>query len=296
MNKSSRRLSRALGQYSAVAAAFLSAPAAAQVIYHDIDPDIVLNIGQSAALDLNNDGITDFRFKVTTYGTGWYFAGLAPQPPLLTNPNAFAGYTLDLGATPSIYAFPIQLDYGVVIDQNLPWIQLADMAWVSSSTTYYFYAGMVSNYYSNILGQWSNAVDKYLALRFSVNGINMHYAWVRCDVNATGTQLVVKDFAYNASPDLPIVSGLAVSGQQPQDYDSFRFWMNRDHLHVVFPQGHGQAARLNLLDVTGRIICSFQLNEQHSILNVSHLPAGIYALQLLSTEHSPLATGHCLKP
>ncbi|MCS6992135.1 MAG: T9SS type A sorting domain-containing protein [Chitinophagales bacterium] len=290
METHSLALQKLLSRYTAIAAGtLLSAPAAAQVIYQDIDPDIVLEIGQSAALDLNGDGITDFKFRVTTYGTGWYFVGLAPQPPLLTNVNAFAGYTLDLGATPSIYAFPLQLDFGQVIDDNLPWITLADMAWVSSNILYYFYAGMVSNYYGNILGQWSNATDKFLGLRFSLNGINMHYAWVRCDVNTDGTQLVLKDYAYNASADLPIVAGWATSDVNKDLKGACTLWRSSEKLYVQLSSGFKAPAALQVYDLWGRLSIQKILSQQITELVLTRLSAGVYVARVVDAEGAVLA-------
>lgn len=284
----SERLRRLLLQYSASAGALLSLPAAAQVVYYDIEPDLVLDIGQSVNMDLNGDGIVDFAFQVTTYGTSWYFAGLAPQPPQLDNQNAFAGYTLNLGASPSIYAFASRFEYGVIIDENLPWLKLADMAWVVSGVTYYFHAGMVSNYYGNILGQWSNVADKYLALRFSTNGVNMHYAWMRCDVNAAGTQLILKDYAYNASPDLPIVSGLATKVPQAHQ-QPVRMWLSGNHLQVNLTQTPVEPFLLVLTDMAGRKVLETTVHKQHSTVSLEHLPAAVY-LATLGSDHATILT------
>jgi len=64
--KPSTLLRKKLSSYSAFTAAVIAgvSQAKAQVIYTNLDPDVNLKFGESYILDLNNDGITDFSFKV----------------------------------------------------------------------------------------------------------------------------------------------------------------------------------------------------------------------------------------
>lgn len=58
-------------------------------------------------------------------------------------------------------------------------------------------------------GEFLGAGDKYLPLKFDI-GLNTHYGWVRINVNATCTQYIVKDYAYNATAGQMILAGQTV--------------------------------------------------------------------------------------
>ncbi len=289
MHPNSHRFKAQLAAYSSAAAALCSmVPGQAQVVYHDFDPDVVINMGEAFALDLNNDGLIDFKFKVTTYGSDWYFAGLAPYPPVLTNVNAFAGYTMTIGGGPSIYPFPYALEAGVQIDSGLNWKSLADIAWTTSSYLYYFYAGFVSNYYGNILGQWSNAQDKFLALRFSQNAVDVHYAWVRCSVNAAGTQIVLKDYAYQQTANTPIVSGVFL-GSSVQHEPRIHFQRTNDWLVITALQGALDGMQLHISNTLGQTVMTHPLRGNEYLVSVASLPHGMLMCHVM-LENQVVAT------
>jgi hypothetical protein len=284
-----------LAQYSAVAVPViaLSGTAEAQVVYQDIDPDVVLDeIDENYGLDLNNDGNADFKFKVTDYGEGWYFAGLVPYPPSGSNLNGFAGYTQTFGGDPSIYGFPSMFNSGQVIDEDLQWKAMADLIWVSSSLSSYFYAGMLSNYYGSYFGQWSGAENKFLAIRFSPDGgESLHYAWIRCSVNTIGTILTLHDFAYEATAGTPIIAGAltAVSPVTPGPYAVFGY---EGIVHITAPEDRYADTRVTITNMQGQVVAVQQLNGVRSEIDLRSLGKGIYVVTLKdgNEEHSHKVT------
>ncbi|MCS6917018.1 MAG: T9SS type A sorting domain-containing protein [Chitinophagales bacterium] len=281
------RLQKLLGRYSALAVplsgAFLHADA--QVVYKDIDPDVVLGVGQNYALDLNNDGNIDFKFKVASYGTGWYVAGLLPYPPYTDNLNAFAGYTMTFGGDPSIYPFPSMFNAGDVIDAARPWLAFEDMLWTYNGQPEYFYAGMVSNFYGYVYGQWANAVDKYLAIRFSPDGTNVHYAWIRCDVNGDGTQLTIKDLAFEATPGQPIVAG-AVTGVSQIGEQPFGI-VNYDALVQVFSRNPAQTdATVSVVNAVGQTVLQQPLTSAVTRIDLRSFSKGMYVVRVQDAQSS----------
>lgn len=257
------------------------ADADAQVIYTDIEPDVILGVGNNYSLDLNNDGNTDFRFKVATYGTGWYVAGIVPYPPYTDNLNAFAGYTMTFGGDPSIYGFPSMFNPGDVIDAALPWVAMNDLIWTSNGTPRYFYAGMVSNFYGYIYGQWANATDKYLAIRFSPDGSQLHYAWIRCDVNADGSQLTIKDMAYEATPNVPIVAG-STTGIPPITDATFGIVNHEGLVQIVARNADFQQAICHVVNGLGQILLEQPLTGTVTRLDLRTFPKGMYLIQVKS--------------
>ena len=61
--------------------------------------------------------------------------------------------------------------------------------------------------YSGGVGHWSNAIDKYMGIRFKTGGSQWFYGWVRMDVSATGSSVTIKDYAFNNLPSEAIKAG-----------------------------------------------------------------------------------------
>lgn len=166
-------LKKRLAQYGVLAVAITGAnEAKGNVIYTDETPDFNGIVGSQYFLDLNNDGIDDFRI--------WHngSSNLYISPLTATNEVLGSG-----GAT---FAYPFALSSG---------------ATVSSGAGTFFnngYAGGFQslNYGSCSFGNWCTVTDRYIGLRFDIGG-NIHYGWVRLDVNNAGSVWTVKDYAYD---------------------------------------------------------------------------------------------------
>jgi hypothetical protein len=182
--------SYALGA-AAIGAAVLAAPqpAAAEIIYTATNQHIHDNLRFD--LDLNGDGITDFilvnRLHISTTPFG---DDLSILPA--ANGNGFIGRKqaqFSYGAA----ALPL----GAHVGPDAPFIEhQANLAFASSST--------------DIGGPWVNAKNRYLGLKFMING-EVHYGWARLTVRAyLGTDSVQSDltgYAYETIPNQPIEAG-----------------------------------------------------------------------------------------
>jgi len=103
MNKENSTLSQKLKQYAALVAPALaiSGVVNAQSVYTDVNPDVVLNpsgSGDTYALDLNNDGTTDYVMIALQFSNG-LVDGIIPTPYSTGNLNAIAGSVLTFGTT-----------------------------------------------------------------------------------------------------------------------------------------------------------------------------------------------------
>ena len=183
MKKDKESLQKRLAKYGMLAAAITGAESAdANIIYTDETPDFTGVVGSQYFLDLNNDGTDDFRI--------WHngSSNLYISPLTATNEVLGSG-----GAT---FAYPFALSSGAAIS--------------SGAGTFFnhgFSSGFQSmNYGSCSFGNWCTVSDGYIGVRFAI-GANIHYGWVRLDVNQAGSVWTVKDYAYDDIIGNPINAG-----------------------------------------------------------------------------------------
>lgn len=160
------------------------------IIYTDIEPDFTgESLNDSYKLDLNNDEIFDFIVDWSGYES-WNLLeiksirnhGIISVDPWYTN------------------CVPLNIDSKIF---NLVG---------SNNGEYYASGGIITAGYcsgnEDSIGcsiDWSGKNDKYLGLRINIKGQN-HYGWARMEVT-NYNQWAIKDYAYNASPDKPILAG-----------------------------------------------------------------------------------------
>ena len=151
------------------------------IIYTDIEPDFTSeNLDDSYNLDLNNDQNVDFKVMSFWGPEMWESELVISSVPIDRNG------ILSLGQGPPYTAYP--LNSGVKISNTE-----GEFYQTQSFFNPYECIGCIS---------WK---DKYLGLRFIIDG-KTHYGCARLDVTST-TQWVIKDYAYNATPNMPIFAG-----------------------------------------------------------------------------------------
>lgn len=268
-----------LKQYSALTAPLIAGAGLAQgqVVYTDVDPDVVLQVGDSYSLDLNNDGNAEFTLKVTTYGSDWTRAAIAPYPYYTTNQNAFAGYVNTLGSVLKL-GYVSALAQGDNIDANNDWKILNDLVFSYNGNGYFLFAALLSTYAGAAYGQWGGGmVDHYVGLRFSPDGSAIHYGWVRCDVAADAKTITIKDYAYEATAGTGLQAGVVVGTPQPQAAPG-RIFGYEGIVHVVTAKPQG--ATLQIANALGQVVYSNQLTDKHTTVNLNQYGKGIYLVTL----------------
>jgi|SRR5690606_25221197 len=160
------------------------------IIYFDINPDFIsTNLGDSFNLDLNNDQIVDFTLSSSNNDSGdWFFIA---SNPLMKNSI--------ISAAPW-YSNPVPLNLGMEIF-NLRGYKDGEFY----ETTSFFYFGSCPGGDSICPYDWKNKNNRYLGLKFIIKG-EIYYGWVRID-SFSPSQWVIKDYAYNATPEKPILAG-----------------------------------------------------------------------------------------
>lgn len=265
---------------------------AAEVIYGDIIPDTLIKTDwESFDLDLNEDGVSDFRFLKrsisftdATYGGHSFTNRFSAQyfGPVIFG-NLVAG-NLHV-VFPSYGGFTVYLPYalgpGVLIDQDNLEFQTAGVQRLA-----YRFRGDNSTYYPHG-GHWYPEVfDHYLGLYFKDTADCYHYGWVRLDVKDSGRELVIKDFAYETECDHPIVAGDTISYVgvvEETKLDAVVYSFDNTIYVKVSELSHD--LQISVADITGKEIYS---NSLHTISSsfVIDQPSGLYIVRIFSNEKS----------
>lgn len=198
-----------LKQYGLSAVGFLIAGnhADAQIIYTDLDPDVVRNLGAlpfGYTLNIDADGPIDFYFGVGAGSIGWFADEVVFAAPWFADENnGIAGLVYNYDGF-----FPVgmasQLASGDEIGYGLDFVGFDDIA--SSS----YYGQMVLGVDPEFAGQenlWTDDnTPHFVGLRFTHDGA-IHFGWARLSVDPGFTGFTVYDYAWNAAPGEPIIAG-----------------------------------------------------------------------------------------
>ena len=187
-----------------VTAMIFSVSANAQIVYTDVNPDVTssctaptLNNSSSAmdSIDINNDGVFDLKLTV---GGNWV--------------GPFQNYTKSgfVKATPlngssiiSNSGYPLHLYRNDSIKSNSNWSATANqiLETVSHQTN------QIGN---TVSGNWTLPIDGFLGIKI-ISGGQTNYGWIRLSVgvavNSPTASCINKEFAYNATPNQPILAG-----------------------------------------------------------------------------------------
>ena len=182
----SPRFTNRLLAYATIAgaAATCATPAQAEVVYTPIDRPIHSNY----FLDLNNDGLDDFRI------TSYFYSGLGEVQIFGAPSNRMvAAATHTCGIRTNAPA-PAPLRAGAVIGPGKPF--------EADATCMAFYN------YSGGNGPWLDVRDRFAGFAFFIDG-KEHFGWARISVNRflfNGTARI-EGYAYETIPGKAIVAG-----------------------------------------------------------------------------------------
>ena len=176
----------------------LSQPAAGEIVYTKIHH--VIRAHSEFKLDLNHDGIADYVFRDRKDGG---YSGV--NRFYMSEPPRNGVVNMRVHSYP---CFAEALDAGVRLGPGRIWStdclsgtrlfqQLLDVA-RGSSVSY-------------TEGYWNNVTDRYLGLRFIVQG-KAHYGWARMSVlhdkrHRFVVKALVNGYAYETIPNKPIITG-----------------------------------------------------------------------------------------
>jgi hypothetical protein len=183
--------------YSALAGGVVLASAAeseAQVVYHDINPDTVVNAANPTySIDFNNDGQVDFTMNKRNLTTVVDFYNSRINTKDWANVTYSSGFTSDT-----------KFSLGDTVSSVL-----------KSKTNWSYYRlgqDTISDNKTNTNAQWvGGEMSKYLGVQFSDASNIIYYGWIRVNLAADFSSLTFLDYAYESSPGALIKAGATSS-------------------------------------------------------------------------------------
>ena len=203
-----RKLDRRLAAYAAVASAagigMVSAPQAAEgeVVY--TPANVSFQDTGKVMIDLNNDGIPDF--EVVRRQCGSSHSNCIDLNPLVTGNGFRPGGAIASEVAAGFFGVPVGPGEKFLTGDGNP-----------SYGNVMIAAGAYGPYsWSN--GPWAHTTNRYLGLRFMING-QTHYGWARLSINDLHGPSVLTGYAYETTPNTKIIEGelhgAAASNAQP---------------------------------------------------------------------------------
>ncbi len=152
---------------------------------------------------------------------------------------------------------------------------------ISSGASNWFNNGYSSgyqslNYGSCSFGNWCSVTDRYIGLRFDIGG-NIHYGWVRLDVDADGLNWVVKDFAYNTVAGQSIVAGQQTLGIEDNQLSD----VNISALNKTVVFGNvNTPSEYSIISMAGAVVIKGNISDHTTVVEAGSLSSGVYIVEL----------------
>jgi hypothetical protein len=282
MTTNASTIIKKLKQYSILASPIiaLSTHSNAQISYHDVNPDYEIG-AQSGdftelAFDLNNDGITDFVFSVfSKYQTDssapkFNKAGIMP---FQENGNGIQGYTIAHIPLKYYYASALNVNDDINSTKHF-WDYFGDFG------TFVYYQPPNHTY-----GQWNDVTDRFMGLRFKDSGGSMHYGWMRLDVSKADAGIVIKDYAYESTPDLGIKAGDGgVPVENVSAENDINIFAYDKTLFIESPMQLSNSLKISVMDLSGKMLIRQESHEVHAQLSLKNFSDGIYLVNVVNGD------------
>lgn len=255
-------------RYSGVVSALLAAAgvkAQPDTVLTVVDTTLDMN-GQSFDIDLDTNGVVDFRINQIVDSTNFNITGVTIQA---RGPAANQVLGIDYGN----YNYPFKLDVGDTIGpgKNFKGVGVNDRLG---------YLGLIVDGSTYPNSQFVNGVtDGFLGVRFEGNLdslVETYYGWIRVDVAADLRSITIKDYAYITVPDQLIRAGFGSPiGVGEVELPQVEFAQRGQYLDYKFPEGHRDEAGISFFDLSGRLIEELDLTEVEGSISLSGLPKGV---------------------
>lgn len=212
-----------------------------QVIYSDVNPDLVLTAASPAVganIDLNNDGTEDIQIQAAeiehpTYGT--------------FNTSA----TVMLSETGAIQADPVQTTYETKALADAYFVDPTATNWVDTATGIGINNLFAVDLNMAVSGQFDAAAgDKYIGVRFPV-GAETFYGWVLINVTDNAATTTIKEYAYNSTAGQGLYTG-HTNGLQNIVYSNWTAGVNGQSIVI----GSSVDGEYTVTDASGRVVAT----------------------------------------
>ena len=262
-----------------------------QAVYTDINPDIYLQYdGETAGIDMDNDGDFDFAFLKlsyywsSTFSTEYEFRHALWCGPYGTPENEIAGESVTHGAGGGASYFPYAFVDGNLINYEFDF-------------QYWGYQRMGGGHY-NIngslwswgydVGHWAPNVDSlYLGVRFIDNEDCRHYGWIRCSTIDSAKTLIIHDYAYETKCETGISAGdtigdtTSIGINEINSLNAFAYCFDKE---IFIHNNTGENISITIYNISGRQIISTETTDNFLIIPMQKEMSGIYFVKLQSGE------------
>jgi hypothetical protein len=268
-----------LAGFTAMAGAVIAGSSAdAQIVYADVNPDVVVDLNNPAYdLDFNNDAITDVSFLVDNTAGSSTYSGVPftyDATYAVAYPGVGGGLQMSLvpGSGSSMTSAIAPLNNGDAINPGAMFTSsggaLAVDVFVNVPLLGYTYA------YQG--GEFLGVSDKFLGVKF-VAGATTHYGWVRLDVAADASSITIKDYAYNLFPDGEILAGQMVGLENiaVDEKVTVKTTLNEALINVT-PDLIG--GTVNMYNMSGQLVASTSIQDVDTKLSFEGIETGIYTV------------------
>lgn len=277
-----------LKKYSALAVSilFLKRESEAQVIYTDI-PDTTLSCSEcDLFIDLDNDGT--FEVKLKKIKDSW---------SIVSNSSSWTkGSTINLYAIPKVndavlgnggsYGGDVKaLELFDPIGNSASW--LADdkfrMGSWTGSIEYYGDGGNTDVFASGGYGPWYVAnEDRYLGVRFNI-GANTHYGWIKLYVKPKWMLVTLKDYAYQATPDVSIVAGedFAVSSSIVEEDNWVVRSLPNKTIEIFLKSPEFIGGKITVVNVLGQPVATKNADQSLTRVMLPSSSVGLFAVSIV---------------
>ncbi|MBK7037835.1 MAG: T9SS type A sorting domain-containing protein [Chitinophagales bacterium] len=286
-----------LKEYSILSVTFLllNNNSTAQIIYTDIDPDMILDTYEEEGfVDMDNNGLIDFSFQrgntqyvTTTYSgeLGETFTRTVIWASFPDSPeNEIAGSYNTFSSSFTRY-YPYAINLGDIITKVGP-DGLSFQDWPFQRMAYKL------KFNSGILigsgGNWfPEKIDRYLGVHFVDSDDNYHYGWIRCSVIDSGDVLIIKDYAYEMEVDKPIYAGDTINfnGIEEIYLPGITIYSFESDIYIIADDKYinskeVKTASVKILDLSGDLIYETTLNEKNTKITFDELPPSLYLVEV----------------
>lgn len=280
--------------YASMAIAYFSGlQVNGQVVYHDIDPDVILHEDNDEfQVDLDDDAIGEITFSKQS-GTGvTYSSGNISFFGLFVDfPGAGNGIVGSLSASSfGTNYFPYVLGTGEMIG--------ASDFFYHSTNILVFATDDIDGVADPLFdGNWHNfdgtpIVEKFVGFQWDY-GFYKRYGWIRCSVIDSGKTLVIHDYALEMQLNYPITTGDTIGyvGINDQAYQgSFQVSFAGNNLLVSYP--FSTQAELSVFDISGRLVHTDKLLSEETHIETTEWQSGVYLFVVRDGEKT--STTKCL--
>ena len=260
----------------------------AQVVYTDVNPDYLLTGNLNTYdLDLNNDGVSEFSLMsidtLINYVSSSY-----------TYINNVRGAAINNSSNSNSWvesSFNVSnMQQGALISSAAQFGNYTSSGSIGSALGATFDYSVLQNgaplYTSNsFFGNFNPNEQGILGLKFSLNN-NLHYGWARVEYLPDGS-LSIKDYAYDANPNPPIIAGdngTGLVGVQEQ-LNAVTISMLNNNIRIE-NKGANDDCLMVLTNISGQQILDKQLGNKIELIDVSEISSGIYFVNVISGQES----------